>query len=343
MDTQEDYTTQLRAVRVLAKGSFGVATLMRHEGSGELVVRKSVSLIGLSERARKQAFREVQVLRQCCREVHPFVCRFVTATMKGDELHIYLEYCEGGDLATFIKQRGVEYLSEEAVIDIFAQICLAVKHIHDQRVLHRDIKAQNVFLRADGSVCLGDFGISRLLADTGAMAMTILGTPLSLAPELCEGRAYDNKTDCWALGCLLHQLCALHHPFAAPNMKSLVAKILAGDRRRLPDRYTPKVQELVDALLDRQPSRRPSINEILRIPFIRLKAEAYLTKYGQIKTERKSCVEEPDHADDAKQNLEQIDNLFCFRFKNSTLKLAQRSQSKECRVAPNNNKSKACD
>ena len=141
-------------VRVLAKGSFGIAALMRDPSSGELVVRKTVSLRSLSSRARKQALTEVDVLRQVCRGAHPFICRFLCAQLGGNELHMFLEYCAGGDLASMLAARA-QPLDENAVLDIFAQLCVAVQHIHAQRVLHRDIKAQNVFLAADGSVRLG--------------------------------------------------------------------------------------------------------------------------------------------------------------------------------------------
>ncbi|XP_016114620.1 serine/threonine-protein kinase Nek5-like [Sinocyclocheilus grahami] len=81
------------------------------------------------------------------------------------------------------------------IVDWFVQICLGLKHIHDRKVLHRDIKAQNIFLTQGGlKVKLGDFGIARILNSTMELARTCVGTPYYLSPEICENRPYNNKT-----------------------------------------------------------------------------------------------------------------------------------------------------
>ncbi|XP_071383407.1 serine/threonine-protein kinase Nek5-like [Centroberyx affinis] len=106
-----------------------------------------------------------------------------------------MEYCDGGDLMKKINmQRGVPF-TEEQVVDWFVQICLGLKHIHDRKILHRDIKAQNIFLTDGGMKAkLGDFGIARMLNNTMELARTCVGTPYYLSPEICESRPYNNKT-----------------------------------------------------------------------------------------------------------------------------------------------------
>ena len=84
-----------------------------------------------------------------------------------------------------------------------------MKHVHDRKILHRDLKSQNVFLTKKGLVKLGDFGIARVLSNTKSRAKTVVGTPYYLSPEIIESSPYNFKSDIWSLGVLLYEMCAL--------------------------------------------------------------------------------------------------------------------------------------
>jgi len=88
-------------------------------------------------------------------------------------------------------------------LDWFTQVCLAIKHVHKQKIIHRDIKSQNVFLTKEGKVKLGDFGIARPLQLTVQKIKSVVGTPYYMSPEICENKEYSFKTDIWSLGVLL--------------------------------------------------------------------------------------------------------------------------------------------
>lgn len=277
---QESYFAEFELKRTLAKGSFGTAQLVAHPRSGERLVLKRVPLGRLSTRGRRQAMREIEVLCQC--SAHPFICEFKFARIcpVGDELMIYMEFCERGDLSSLIRARAADarLLDEDSVLSLFTQICLALDHIHSKRILHRDVKAQNVFVARDGTVRLGDFGISCALNKTGDMARTIMGTPFSLAPELCLGHSYDAKSDVWALGCLLYQLMTLRHAFTSNTLKELVAKILAGVYEPLPQTFSAPLRDLATSMLARNPNERPSVQAILRHSLIRQRAEKLMPR-----------------------------------------------------------------
>lgn len=100
-------------------------------------------------------------------------------------------------------------------------MCLAVKHVHDRKILHRDIKAQNVFMVKNGLLKLGDFGIARVLNQTSEMAATVVGTPYYLSPEIVQSNKYGFPTDIWSLGVLLYEICALRPPFNGANLHML--------------------------------------------------------------------------------------------------------------------------
>jgi NIMA (never in mitosis gene a)-related kinase len=94
---------------------------------------------------------------------------------------------------------------------------LAIKHCHDKKILHRDLKSQNLFLTKVGILKLGDFGIARVLSDTRSKARTVIGTPYYLSPEIIRSEGYSFKSDIWSLGVLLYEIAALQVPFNADS------------------------------------------------------------------------------------------------------------------------------
>ena len=179
-----------------------------------------------------------------------------------------MEHCEGGDLFSMIsKQRG-KHLHEDLILFIFLQICLAVNYIHGRHILHRDIKTQNIFITKNFIIKLGDFGIARILDGTSDYAKTCIGTPYYLSPEICENKPYNNKSDLWAMGCVLYEMATLKHAFQAGSMKNLILKIIRGSYPPINSRYSYDLRNLVTALLRRNPKERPSLESIMRKGFI---------------------------------------------------------------------------
>jgi NIMA (never in mitosis gene a)-related kinase len=181
-----------------------------------------------------------------------------------------MDYADGGDLYTKINERkkmGVLW-SESFILDLFVQICVALKHVHDCRILHRDLKTQNIFLTSKGEVKMGDFGISRVLQHTYDCARTAIGTPYYLSPEICQDQPYNQKSDIWSLGCMLYEIVTLNHAFDATSMKGLVMKILRGNYPPIAKTYSKELTELISSLLKKNPDERPSVNQILSNPYL---------------------------------------------------------------------------
>jgi NIMA (never in mitosis gene a)-related kinase len=122
------------------------------------------------------------------------------------------------DSNTSIPECKVCEYNQKQILCWFTQLCLAVQHIHTKKIIHRDIKVQNVLMMDEDNIKLGDFGIAKLLEAIGDLAHTSLGTPYYLSPEVCAGKPYDSKSDVWMLGCLLYELCTLSHPFEGPSL-----------------------------------------------------------------------------------------------------------------------------
>lgn len=262
-------------VRKIGEGSFGQALLVKGKKDGRNYVIKEIKISKMDKRGKEEARKEVRVLSQM---KHPNIVSYQESFEENGSLHIVMDYCDGGDLFKRINNQRGNLFSEDQILDWFVQLCLALKHVHDRKILHRDIKSQNVFLMKTGVIKLGDFGIARVLNSTIELARTCIGTPYYLSPEICENRPYNNKSDIWALGCVLYEMATLKHAFEAGNMRNLVLKIVRGSYPPIPSRYSRDLRQLIDSCLKNSPRQRPSINSILRLPLIQRRIEKFLSQ-----------------------------------------------------------------
>ena len=176
-----------------------------------------------------------------------------------------MEYADGGDLASKIhdvKEAG-ETLSEEEIIDIFQQIWDGMKYWHDRKIVHRDIKSQNIFLTSKGEAKIGDFGIAKILEHTQDNLQTLVGTPWYLSPEIIENKGYNLKSDIYSLGVMLYEMWALKHPYKAESIHALALQIVMGKYEPLPTTYSKPLRYLVDNLLSKEPETRMNIDQII--------------------------------------------------------------------------------
>ena len=148
------------------------------------------------------------------------------------------------------------------------QLASALDYLHQRKILHRDIKTGNIFASQDGrTLKLGDFGAAKVLERTGQMALTCVGTPTYLSPEICGRQQYNSKSDIWSLGCVLYQMLTLRPPFAGRNLNQLLGQILRGHFLPMPARYSYELRTTVSQMLRKNPDERPSAEVLLRKRF----------------------------------------------------------------------------
>ena len=266
---------QYRVVREIGKGGYGRALLVKSVATGELKVVKEMNLAGLSSDGIKSALKEVEILSSL---KHTNIIRYRNCSQTKKKLFILMDYADGGDLAKQITQQRGRPMPEDTILDFFVQICLALKYLHDRKIMHRDLKPHNVFLAQGGIVKLGDFGIAKTLEHTCDMAKSAVGTPLYCSPEICMGKMYNTKSDIWSLGCILYEMMALKRPFTGLVLADIMRRIMLRQPSPPPSHYSKEMRDLVSKLLEKKPEHRPSINEILQLPLIRNKAVALLGK-----------------------------------------------------------------
>eukprot|EP00929_Paragymnodinium_shiwhaense_P066190 TRINITY_DN33172_c0_g1_i1.p1 TRINITY_DN33172_c0_g1~~TRINITY_DN33172_c0_g1_i1.p1 ORF type:complete len:378 (-),score=88.99 TRINITY_DN33172_c0_g1_i1:111-1244(-) len=267
-------------VKEIGSGSFGKAILV-NDPEGRPFVLKAIDISRMDNKERRDAVNEVRVLSSL---KHPYIVSYRESFLDGRTLCIVMDYAEGGDLYNRVAKmrKAGQTFVEGQIVRWFTQASLALKHIHERHVLHRDLKSQNLFLTGGGRLRIGDFGIAKVLDSTAAFAKTTIGTPYYLSPEICQERPYSWGSDVWAMGCILYEMAALRVPFDAANIRALVTKITRGPTPAMPSRYSPELQRLCGDLLQREEKRRPSSAEVLKYPIVQTEIRGML-KEEQLK------------------------------------------------------------
>lgn len=161
--SQEITLNDLEKLRILGEGTYGKCYLVQNKKANELCVLKQVEIFGMSEDEEKEVMKEAMILSGLD---HPYIVKFLTLFKTQSYLNILMEYADGGDLNKTIRDAKGTFFHENQILNWFTQICLAIKHIHDRKIIHRDLKCQNIFMTKEGIIKLGDFGIAKNLSKT---------------------------------------------------------------------------------------------------------------------------------------------------------------------------------
>ncbi|XP_061277696.1 serine/threonine-protein kinase Nek11 isoform X7 [Bos javanicus] len=270
----------------LGSGSFGTVFLVsdkKAKQGEELKVLKEICIGELNPNETVQATLEAQLLSKLN---HPAIVKFHANFVEQDKFCIITEYCEGRDLDCKIqeyKEAGKTF-PESQIIEWFIQLLLGVDYMHERKILHRDLKSKNIFLK-NNKLKIGDFGVSRLLMGSCDLATTLTGTPHYMSPEALKHQGYDTKSDIWSLACILYEMCCMNHAFTGSNFLSIVLKIVEGDTPSLPERYPRQLNAIMESMLNKSPSLRPSAIEILKLPYIDEQLQDLMCRYSEMALE----------------------------------------------------------
>ena len=255
----------------LGTGAFGIVYKVLKQSNNYPYVIKQIPLFGLTKKQINDAKLEAKILSSV---KSIYIVRYYESFEENNYLNIVMEYCDGGDLSQFIEKSKEKKkpLEENLIWNIFLKITIGLAALHKSKILHRDLKSLNIFLTKNLDIKIGDFGVAKILTTTG-FAKTIIGTPYYLSPELCDELPYNDKSDVWALGCILYELCTYNHPFNAQCQASLVLKIIQNTPEPINDIYSDNLKKLINIILDKNYLTRPSCFDILNFPFVIEKAK----------------------------------------------------------------------
>ena len=290
----------------LGKGTYGVVYKVKKKEDNKIYVLKQISLIGLTQEQKADVKLEAQVLSKIKSK---YVVQYYDSFEEDGKLNIIMEYCDSGDLNDFLEKhkQTKHLLSENLVWKIFIKITLGLADIHKLNILHRDLKSLNIFLKKDEDIRVGDLGVAKILNQT-YFAKTFIGTPYYLSPEICEDKKYNDKSDVWALGCILYELCTYQHPFTARSQGGLILKILNDNPKPIHNYYSKELSDLISLIFVKNFEKRPSCLDILKMKFVIEKAKS-LGIYEDIKNSFPEIENSIENNDNKERNSKNKNNL----------------------------------
>ncbi|KAK6843815.1 hypothetical protein PG987_004675 [Apiospora arundinis] len=266
---------------LIGQGSFGSVYLALHAVTGELLAVKQVEApspgANSQNDARKKSMiealkREISLLRDLR---HPNIVQYLGCSSSTEHLNIFLEYVPGGSVQTMLNSYGA--LPEPLVRSFVRQILDGLSYLHNQEIIHRDIKGANILVDNKGTIKISDFGISKKLEATnilnGAAANkhrpSLQGSVFWMAPEVVKQTSYTRKADIWSLGCLVVEMMTGTHPF--PDCSQLQAIFKIGGGRAsptIPDTASPEAIEFLNQTFELDHNLRPSADDLMLSSFL---------------------------------------------------------------------------
>ncbi|OMJ67939.1 hypothetical protein SteCoe_34764 [Stentor coeruleus] len=251
----------------LGKGTYSTVYKVKRLTDNIIYALKIVRFLSLKDKEKRNALNEIRILASIN---HPNIISYKEAFFdeKSRSLCLIIEYADNGDLYQKIlhhQKKGL-YISEDYIWNLAIQITHGLKTLHDLNILHRDLKSANVFLTKDGNVKIGDMNVSKISKD--CIMHTQTGTPYYASPEVWKDIPYDFKSDVWSLGCVLYEAVTLKPPFRADDMKGLYRKIIKGEYCPIPKVYSNDLSNLIEGMLQVDPSYRFTCDQILSLPLI---------------------------------------------------------------------------
>ncbi|XP_069474854.1 TRAF2 and NCK-interacting protein kinase isoform X9 [Ambystoma mexicanum] len=263
-------------VELVGNGTYGQVYKGRHVKTGQLAAIKVMDVTGDEEEEIKQ---EINMLKKYShhRNIATYYGAFIKKNPPGmdDQLWLVMEFCGAGSVTDLIKNTKGNTLKEEWIAYICREILRGLSHLHQHKVIHRDIKGQNVLLTENAEVKLVDFGVSAQLDRTVGRRNTFIGTPYWMAPEViaCDENpdaTYDFKSDLWSLGITAIEMAEGAPPLCDMHPMRALFLIPRNSAPRLKSKkWSKKFQSFIESCLVKNHGQRPATEQLMKHPFIR--------------------------------------------------------------------------
>ncbi|CAM9140358.1 unnamed protein product, partial [Discosporangium mesarthrocarpum] len=258
----DDPLSQYHVLERIGEGSFGKVYKGRRKHTGQTVALKFISKHGKSSKDIRNLRQEIAILRTLN---HENIILMFDAFETDREFCVVTEYAQG---ELFEILQDDHSLPEAQVQKIAKQLVQALHYLHSNRIIHRDMKPQNILVGAHGRVKLCDFGFARAMSSDTVVLTSIKGTPLYMAPELVKEQPYDLTVDLWSLGVILYELLVGQPPFYTNSIYSLINHIVK-DPILYPKDISPDLKSFLQGLLQKDPRGRLTWPKLLDHPFVR--------------------------------------------------------------------------
>ena len=254
----------------LGKGAFGSVCIVTRLADQKTYAMKQVKISSLNHKERENALNEIRILASL---QHPNIVGYKEAfyDQNTKTINIVMEYADDGDLDGKLKKciKSHRIFEESQMWSWIIQLLEGLKYLHDNKIIHRDLKCANLFLMKNGLLKIGDLNVSKL--NKAKYAQTQTGTPYYCAPEIWEDKPYDYKCDIWSVGCILYELCTHHPPFRGTSLRDLYQNVMKGRYEPISNNYTSDLRNFIGKMLVLDPRKRPSTNDLLNTEIIKKK------------------------------------------------------------------------
>ena len=260
------YIRDYKIIEKIGFGAHGLVYKSIKKDNNKIFVIKQIPLFKKNINI-EEAKNEASILKKInCK----FIVKYYESFEENNTFNIIMEYCEKGTLSSLIStlKKKNKHLKENQIWNFFIQISIGLSYLHNKKILHRDLKTKNIFLTKNLNIKIGDLGIAKILKEKNH-TNTLIGTPFYLSPEICEEKPYNEKSDIWALGCILYELITFKHPYNATNQAALLLKIINGNYEDFNKEIfiSDNLKKMVELLLEKNYLKRPSIFDIINNSF----------------------------------------------------------------------------
>lgn len=301
VDNKEDYERWINSIKKaigysnltdnyevkqkLGNGKFGLVKLGIHKNSGRKVAIKIINKNNMSLEDQGLVKTEIEILKIC---QHPNIIKLYDVFENVDNIYIIMEYCSGGDLFTYIEQRGFK-LPEKRACELIHKLSMSIAYLHSYGIAHRDLKPENILMTDNtdtADIRLLDFGLSKIIGPNETCTEPY-GTLSYVAPEVLLEKPYDKSVDLWTIGIITYLLLCGILPFDHDTSEKEIARMTIHEKTPFPGVFWKKLsseaKQFVENLLDKNPNKRMSIKEVLEHQWI----QKY-TKEGLVEQRKKS-------------------------------------------------------
>ncbi|KAI9351791.1 serine/threonine-protein kinase MARK2 [Zopfochytrium polystomum] len=248
--------------KTVGEGNFAKVKLAKHKLTGDEVAIKVIDKTTLDEKKLGKLYREVRIMKLLH---HPHIVKLYEVIETKHTVFLVMEYASGGELYDYLVVHGK--MKEKEARAKFRQILSAVSYCHKKRVIHRDLKAENLLLDSNLDIKIADFGFSNHY-DPDSKLDTFCGSPPYAAPELFQGRRYTGpEVDIWSLGVILYVLTTGCLPFDGKNLQEMRESVCRG-KYRIPFYLSDSCEKLLRKFLIRDPFKRASLDMLTDDPWI---------------------------------------------------------------------------
>ncbi|XP_023293835.2 serine/threonine-protein kinase MARK2 isoform X7 [Lucilia cuprina] len=253
----EEHIGKYKLIKTIGKGNFAKVKLAKHLPTGKEVAIKIIDKTQLNPGSLQKLFREVRIMKMLD---HPNIVKLFQVIETEKTLYLVMEYASGGEVFDYLVLHG--RMKEKEARVKFRQIVSAVQYCHQKRIIHRDLKAENLLLDSELNIKIADFGFSNEFTP-GSKLDTFCGSPPYAAPELFQGKKYDGpEVDVWSLGVILYTLVSGSLPFDGSTLRELRERVLRG-KYRIPFYMSTDCENLLRKFLVLNPAKRASLETIM--------------------------------------------------------------------------------